>query len=252
LPLLATLIATTIAIAIATAASQPLPRPLKPYTAVAVTLPPASTDESFTAFRAALAAVAKRRVYAELESLVRAQDFFWNRDFIDSFDPRKPAVDNLAAAIQLENHDGIGWRILAAFAAESTAEPLESRPGVVCAPARPGFDGVAFAKLLDATYTGGYDWAFPVADKTPVRGTPGPHSTAIGIIGLHFVRFLGYESANGEPSPGRTQWARIVTPDAKVGFVAPGSLMSLTAERLCYTKDLVGGWRITGYTAGGG
>ncbi len=40
-------------------------------------------------------------------------------------------------------------------------------------------------------------------------------------------------------------------PDGKPGFVAPGSLMSLTAERLCYIKDLVGGWRIAGYIAGG-
>ena len=31
--------------------------------------------------------------------------------------------------------------------------------------------------------------------------------------------------------PGRTQWARVAMPDGKTGFVAPGSLMSLTAER---------------------
>ena len=56
---------------------------------------------------------------------------------VRTFDPRKPAVDNLAAAIALEQGNGAGWDTLAAFAAEATVEPLESRPGVVCAPARP-------------------------------------------------------------------------------------------------------------------
>ena len=252
-PLLAALIATTMAIA--AAASQPLPFPPKPYAAVAITLPPASTDESFTAFRAALAAVAKRRVYVELEPLVRTQDFFWDRNFGQgfndlAFDPRRPAVDNLAAAIQLEHRNGSGWRLLAAFAAETTIEPLVSHPGVVCAPAQPSYNGVAFARLLDATYSGGGDWAFPRAEKTPVRNTPEPRSAAIGTLGLYFVRFLGFEGPDSMPSPGRTQWARIATPDAKIGFVAPGSLMSFTAERLCYIKNLVG-WRIAGYIAGG-
>ena len=40
-------------------------------------------------------------------------------------------------------------------------------------------------------------------------------------------------------------------PDATPGFVAPDSLMSLTAERLCYLKDPVAGWQIAGYIAGG-
>ena len=52
-------------------------------------------------------------------------------------------------------------------------------------------------------------------------------------------------------SPGRTQWARVALPDGKQGFVAPRSLMSLAAERLCYIKDPAGAWRIAGYIAGG-
>ena len=35
------------------------------------------------------------------------------------------------------------------FAAEAAVEPLESRPGVICAPARPDYDGIEFSKLLD-------------------------------------------------------------------------------------------------------
>ncbi len=147
------------------AEAQTPPRPPKPYAPVAITRPAVSDDASFVAFRAGLAAKAKARIYAELAPLVLAQGFFWGRDFGHAFDPRKPAVDNLAAAIALEQGNGAGWDTLAAFAAEATVEPLDSRPGIVCAPARPGYDGVAFSRLLDTTYTTGIDWAYPRAMK---------------------------------------------------------------------------------------
>ncbi len=57
------------------------PRAPKPYEPVAITRPAALEDASFTAFRLALAAVAKRRLYAELTPLVLTQGFFWDRDF---------------------------------------------------------------------------------------------------------------------------------------------------------------------------
>src|SRR5215203_3550311 len=88
------------------AAAQAPPRAPKPYAPVAITRPAASDDASFIAFRAALAAKAKARIYAELAPLVLAQGFFWGRDFGKAFDPRKPAVDNLAAAIALEQGNG--------------------------------------------------------------------------------------------------------------------------------------------------
>ncbi len=121
------------------------------------------------------------------------------------FDPRKPAVDNLAAAIALEQGNGTGWDTLAAFAAEAAVEPLESRPGVVCAPARPGYDGVAFSRLLDITYTSGIDWAYPRADETPVRAAPRPDAAKAGTLGLHFVRLLGFEGPDSDPAPGRSR-----------------------------------------------
>lgn len=231
-------------------AQAPSPPP-KPYAPITIARAAAFDDASFVAFRATLAAAAKNRIYAELAPLVLAQGFFWDRDFSLRFDARKPAVDNLALAIDLERRDGIGWNALAVFAAEAAIEPLDSRPGVICAPARPGYDGVAFAKLLDASYTGGIDWAYPRADSTPVRAAPQPDAAPAGTLGPHFVRLLGFEGADNEPVPGRTRWARIAMPDGKQGFVAPGSLTSLTAERLCYIKDLVAGWRIAGYIAGG-
>jgi hypothetical protein len=235
---------------VAPAAAQ-TPRAAEPYAPVAITRPPAFDDASFVAFREALAAAAKSRVYAGLADLVRRQGFFWDRDFSHQFDPRKPSVDNLAAAISLEQDNGAGWNTLAAFAADATTEPLESRPGVICAPAQPDFDSVAFSKLLDVTYTSGIDWAYPRANETAVRTAPQPDAAEAGTLGAHFVRLLGFAGELGEPAPGRTHWAHVVLPDGKAGYVAPDSLMSLTAARLCYIKDPVGGWRITGVVAGG-
>ncbi len=246
-----TLLLALSALSLAPALAQSPPRPPKPYAPVAITRPAASGDASFDTFRAKLAAAAKTRIYAELTPLVVTQGFFWGRDFGQAFDPRKPAVDNLAAAIALEQGNGIGWDLLAAFAVEATIEPLESRPGIVCAPARPGYDGVAFSKLLDSTYTTGIDWAYPRADETPVRAAPQLGAAVLGTIGPHLVRLLGFEGPDSAPAPGRTLWARVALPDGTPGFAPPGSLMSQTAERLCYIKDLVGGWRIAGYIAGG-
>ena len=228
------------------AAQAPPPRPYEP---VAIARPAAAEDASFTAFRTTLAAVAKSRVYAELAPLVQPQGFFWDRDFTNQFDARRPAVDNLALAIGLERRDGDGWTSLAEFAELAAAEPLDSRPGVICAPPRPDYDGVAFAKLLDTTYTGSIDWAYPRADSTEVRAAAQPDAAPVGTLGPHFVRLLGFEGADGEPP--RTRWAHIVLPDGKTGYVAPDSLTSLTVERLCYVKDLVAGWRIAGIIAGG-
>jgi hypothetical protein len=232
-------------------AAQPSPRPPKPYAPVAIARTQASDDASFVEFRTALAAAAKTRVYVGLMALVRKHDFFWDRDFGHRFDPRRPAVDNLAQAIALEHDNGAGWDKLAMFAADTTVEPLDSRPGVVCAPARPGYDGVAYAKLLDTTYTDAMDWAYPRADTTPVHAAPDAGAATIATLGPAFVWLLGFVGPDSEPDPGRKLWARVALPDATTGFVAPGSLMALTTERLCYVRDPVDGWRIAGFVAGG-
>ena len=225
--------------------------PLRAYEPLSFTRPAIVGDGSYAAFRGSLAAVAKNRIYAELAALVIDQGFFWERDFGHQFDPHKPAADNLAVAVALESGNGIGWETLAAFAAEPSVEPLPSRPGVICAPARPSFDSVAFSGMLERTYTTGMDWAVPRLDETPVRAEAKAEAPQVGTLGVHFVRLLGFEGPDSEPAPGRKLWAHVELPDGKDGYVSPGSLMSLTAERLCFVKDLLGAWRITGYIAGG-
>lgn len=219
----------------------------KPYQAVAVTLPPADDDTSFETFRKELADVAKSRRYGELARLVMLQGFFWDRDFSGGFNRKRPAVDNLAAAVRLEHRNGMGWVVLAAFAAETTAAPFTGRPGIICAPAEPSFDGVEFDRLTDETRSSARDWATPRADKTAVRTAPQSNAAVIDTLGLALVRVLGYQAKDMEPETIRTAWARVATPTGKTGFVAPGALLSLSPERLCYGKDGFGRWRIAGF-----
>ncbi len=223
----------------------------KPYRPVAVTIPAAPADASFAAFRDELAAVAKRRIYRELARLVAARGFFWERDFGGSHDPRRSGIDNLAAALGLERGDGSGWAVLAGFAAEASAAPIEARPHVICGPVRPQFDQAEFGLLLDRTRSDEADWVYPRADRLEVRAAADAHAAAIETLGLHFVRVLGVERQAGNHSRGRTAWTQIATPSGRTGFVPLGSLLSPTPERLCYGKDVTGRWRITGYVAGG-
>jgi hypothetical protein len=224
--------------------------PQKPYQPVAVTLPAAPADESFVLFRAELAAVAERRVYGELARLV-ARGFFWERDFGGGHDSRRSGIDNLAAALRLERADGGGWTALAGFAAETTAASLEARPGVICGPGRPQFDQAEFGLLLDRTRSDAGDWAYPRTNGLDVRAAAKVDATAIEILGRHFVRVLRTERPPGDQDPARSGWVQVATPSGRTGFVPPDSLHSAAPERLCYSKDITGRWRITGYVAGG-
>lgn len=223
----------------------------KPYKPVAVTPPSAPDDPGLATFRRDLAGVAQRRVYGELAAVVIAQGFFWDRDFDGGFDPKKTATENLAAALRLESRDGSGWRLLAALAGEASIWPIPSRLGVVCTPANATYDDVELDNVIDTTRTDALEWSYPRADRTPVRATPRVDAPLVDTLGLHFVRVLGFEAKDGGPDPQRTAWARIATPSGKIGFVAPATLLSPYAERLCFGKDALGRWRIAGYVGGG-
>src|SRR5262245_50945438 len=119
----------------------------KPYRAVAVTVPASTRDAGFEALRKDLADIAKRKDRAALAARVSARDFFWERDFSGSYDPKRPGIDNLAAALTLEADDGSGWDALVAFAAEPSAGPLPGRPSITCSPAIPQFDEDARGQL---------------------------------------------------------------------------------------------------------
>jgi hypothetical protein len=223
----------------------------KPYKPVAVTLPAAPRDPGLDALRKELGDIAKRKDRAALAQRAVARDFFWERDFIGGFDPRKSSIDNLAAALMLEVDDGAGWDALVGFAEETSIGPLPGRPAVFCAPAIPQFNEEARAQLIESSQTDGPDWSYPRAAGLPVRAAPQAGAAVIETLGLHFVRVLGFEDKDMDTDSVRNAWARVATPSGKAGFVAPNSLVSPYADRLCYAKEGNAPWRIVGYVGGG-
>jgi hypothetical protein len=247
------IIALGIVVAIATAVvphharSQPA---AKPYERVRVTPAPVPADAGFTAFRANLAAIAARRVFAELAGNVIPHGFFWDSDFTGSFDSKKTGAENLAAAIRLEEGSGRGWQTLADFAAEPTATEIAALPGVLCAPGAATFSQDDFDRLVDATRTTAADWVFPRIEGLELHAAPRSASAVPEKLGGHFVRILGFDTTPANADPLRTAWARIATPSGQVGYAAPDSLLSPGAPQLCYVKDITGRWRIAGFVGG--
>ncbi|HTS39701.1 MAG TPA: hypothetical protein VMH84_04070 [Xanthobacteraceae bacterium] len=223
----------------------------RPYQVVAATFPAAPEDASLDTFRQAFATVVKARVYGELARLVTSQGFFWDRDFNGSFDGQQSAVDNLAAAVHLEHGNGNGWVTLAGFAAETKVASLTGRPGIVCAPAEPSFDQAEFDRLLDTTRTSARDWAVPRADKTPVYAAARSNAKVKDTLAPTLVRVVNSLAKDNEPESLRAAWVRVMTPSGRVGYVAPGALMPLSAARLCYGQDGFGRWHIAGFVGAG-
>jgi hypothetical protein len=224
---------------------------LQPYKLVAITPPAAYEDESFAAFRKFLAEVAQRRIFAELERSVVARGFFWERDFAGTYDARRSAAENLAAAIRLERGSGAGWQWLADMVADASASPMPSRPGVVCAPGRPQFDAFEFDWLLEVTHSARTDWGYPRAGDAEVRAQPQARGQIVGKVGSHFVRLLAAEGGNDVADATGAAWVRVATPSGQSGFVAPGRIAPAYPPRLCYGKDALGRWSIAGFVGAG-
>jgi hypothetical protein len=214
----------------------------KPYKPVEVTLPAASTDKSLEAFRKQLAGIAQRKDRAALARLVAAKDFFWEGDVGGTFNAKRTGFDNLAAALRLDGADGRGWAALATLAAELSLGPTVEHPQARCAPAPPDYEDADLAALTDATNTDVVDWSYPRTPGLQVRNAAAADGVTIETLGLHLVRVLGAADRNG--------WVRVAAPSGKTGFVAPGSLLSPLADRVCFGKD-GSGWRIVGYVGAG-
>jgi hypothetical protein len=221
-------------------------QPAKTYAPVAVTIPAVPNDPSLDAFRARLSAIAGRKDKAELAKLL-TRNFFWDRDFGGGFDKRKSPLVNLSLALGLDTEDAIGWRYLAAFAAVQPGAHSE-RKGIVCAPPEPRYDAKAFEAAIKATDSDLFEWSYPARDGIVVRERGAPDAPEIGKLGLHFV-YTDLQSRTSEFNPEK-DWAAVILPDGKRGFVAPGDLLTPLDARLCYTKT-GGQWRIAGYIGGG-
>jgi hypothetical protein len=232
---------------------QPQVAPPKPYKLVAVTLPPPYSDPSFDAFRKQIADIASHKDRAGLAKLI-TNTFFWMGEKGDKANKRKPGIDNLAAAIDLDSKNGGGWDILAEAANETTLEPIPDRKGVMCSPASPSYDQKGAAQNAKATGTDFADWGFPIKGGADVHAAAQANSPVIEKIGSVLLRVMPEEpppgaQGNAPPPPGST-FVRVVTPSGKVGYVADNALGSLDVDQLCYIKD-ASGWKIAGYAGGG-
>jgi hypothetical protein len=223
---------------------QPPPPPVGPYKAVAITPPQTVNDPAFQVLLKQLGEVAQRKDRAALAKLVVAQGFFWVRENGDRADKRRPGVENLAAALGLNNKDGAGWDMLASFADDPTGSPSPEHKGAICAPADPTFDGKAFGDLLKATKTDVSDWGYPVSPDIEVHAAPQANAPVVDKLGLAFVRIMP------EGGPNVPVFLRIVTPSGKAGFVSVDSIAPLGNDQICYVKDS-SGWKIGGYIGGG-
>src|SRR5580704_8419401 len=224
----------------------PPPAPLKPYTPVAVTLPPVVNDSSFIAFGKDLADIAQHKDRAALAKLIVTTGFFWLQDK-DLADPSKPSIDNLAKAIDLDAKDGSGWEIIAALAAEPTAAEWPQHKGLLCSPAPPGLDPQAINALLKATETDFPEWGYPVENGVEVRAEAKPNAPVIDKLGLYLVRVLP-DSAPPDAA-GAPSFFHVALPNGKAGYVLATAIAAPTTDHMCYTKD-ASGLKIAGYIGG--
>jgi hypothetical protein len=226
-----------------TAQEQPRqPAPPKPYKAIPVTPAQPYNDPSFVAFRKQLGDIAGRKDRAALARLV-VRNFFWMGEKGDKADKKKSGIDNLAAAIELDNTDGSGWQGLAEAADEVTLEPVPQRKGIMCAPAIPNFDEMAAAQLAKDTGTYPGEWGYPSKPDVEVHAAAKADAPVIDKLGVHLVRVMAEQPDAGAPESG---FLRVVTPSGKVGYVPEELISSLQTDQLCYVKDATG-WKIAGF-----
>ncbi|MBO0752268.1 MAG: hypothetical protein J2P53_09160 [Bradyrhizobiaceae bacterium] len=217
--------------------------PPKAYKPVPVTLPQPYNDASFVAFRKQLADITGKKDRAALAKLI-AGNFFWLTESGDKADKKKSGIDNLAAAMELDNKDGFGWEALTAAANEPTLQEVPERKGVMCSPAMPTFDEAAAEKVAKDTGTDPTEWGYVIKPDVEVREAAKADAPVVDKLGQNLVRFMPQEPPAGAAE--QEQFVRVVAPSGKVGFVRSEFLGVLGSDQVCYIKD-GGNWKIAGY-----
>jgi hypothetical protein len=220
--------------------------PPKAYKPIPVKLAQPYNDPGFTAFRKQLAEIASKKDRAALAKIT-ANDFFWMAEKGDKADKKKSGVDNLAAAIELDDKNGTGWEVLSVVSNEATLEPVPERKGIMCSPASPTFDEAAADNVAKDTGTDPSEWGYTTKPDVEVRGAAKADAPVIEKLGQILVRIMPEEqpAAASAPQP-EQQFLRVVTPAGKVGYVHEEFIAPLGTDQLCYVKD-ASGWKIAGY-----
>jgi hypothetical protein len=226
---------------------QPQLAPPKAYKPVPVKLPQPVADATFATFRQQLAGIAEKKDRAALARII-AQSFFWIPEGKDIAEKGKPPVDNLSKAIGLEGQDPPGWDLLAGFAGEPTAEPINDpgHAGVICSPAEPTLDDKAFEELVTSTQTDPAEWGYPTKDGIEARAQAQANSPVVEKLGLNLVRAYPDESPAGAVN---ADMIRIVTPSGKLAFIPTDALLPLASDQVCYIKEGTT-WKIAGVIGG--
>jgi hypothetical protein len=227
----------------------PQPAPPKPYKEVVASLPQPSNDPSFATFVTQLADIAMKKDRAALARVVVSANFFWigevNGREGDKTNKRKSGMENLAAAIDLDDKVGSGWEVIAQAAKETSLEPMQQKRGVFCSPAGPVYDEKAAQQLAKDTGTSEFDWASPTKPGIDVHASAQPSSPVVGKLGMYLVRVMPEAPPAGNQAP-QSPLVRVVMSNGKVGFVAEELLSPIAFDQLCYIKD-ASGWKIAGY-----
>ena len=225
--------------------AAPAVAPPKAYKQVAIQLPAAVNEPTFTSFRQQLADIAKRKDRAALQKFVVVKNFFWEGEGGNKLNAKASSFDNFANAISLDDKDGAGWEILAAAAAEQTLEADPDHTNVMCGPASPQIDEQSFVDLIKETGTDADEWGYPNTEKLEVRAASKPDAPVIETVSMGLIRVYPEENATTEPQT----MVRVVTPSGKLGYVPIASVLPIVTDQLCYIND-AGGWKFAGYAGG--
>jgi hypothetical protein len=243
--LLSAFIAASVVLPVQAQAPRQLAPP-KAYKPIPVTVAKPYDDASFAAFRKELGDIASKKDRAALAKIT-AGNFFWIGEKGDKADKKKSGVDNLAAAIELDDKDGAGWEALKVAAADPTLESVPDRKGILCGPANPTFDEAAAENLAKDTGTDPSEWGYVTKADAEVHNGAKADAPVIDKLGQILIRILIDEqpAAAGAPSD-LSPFLRVVTPAGKVGYMAEELISPLGTDQLCYSKD-GGSWKIAGY-----
>jgi hypothetical protein len=222
------------------------PAPPKPYKPVAVAPIAPANDPSFDAFRKQLGDVAQKKDRTALSQIVVSQGFFWEGESGDQADAKKSSIDNLAAAIALDDKGGVGWDALNAAAQEPTLEAYGDKKGVMCAPANPKFDEQALDELTKSTQTDMSEWGLPVKVGVEVRGAAQASAPVIDKLTASLIRVIPDEATASTGQP--PAFLRVVVASGKVGYVPVDAIAPLVSDQICYQKD-GSSWKIAGYVS---
>ena len=228
----------------AAAQDQPNAAPPKPYKVVAITPPKPLGDPAFDDLRKQLVDISERKDRAALSRLVVTLGFFWDRENGNGADRHKSGIDNLAAALGLDNADGSGWDMLATFAGDPTTSLSPNHKKTMCSPADPGYDREALDQLIDDSDTDPIDWGYPVSPNVEVRAAGDDAAPVVDRLGLYFVRIIP-DAVTASPS-----YIHIAMPSGKTGYVAIDAIAPMGNDQICYVP-VKSGWKIGGYVGGG-